>query len=62
MKITNEQLNQLIRIYNTFMGINTRGEDTMIMADCLRALQTFIGEVQQSSEKTEKVEAEPVEG
>lgn len=62
MKITNEQLNQLIRIYNTFMGINTRGEDTLIMADCLRALQTFIGEVQQSSEKTEKVEAEPMEG
>ena len=30
---------QLTRIYNTLMLISTKGEDTLIMADCLRAIQ-----------------------
>ena len=38
MTITPEQLEQFIRIYNTLFQISTKGEETLIMADCLRAL------------------------
>ena len=37
----------LLRIYNTLLQIETKGESTMLMADCIRALQTVInGEVE----------------
>lgn len=37
-----EQLETLSRIYNTFLMISTKGEDTMLMADCMKALKQFI--------------------
>ena len=37
-----EKLEGLSRIYNTFLLVNTKGEDTIIMADCLKALKEFI--------------------
>ena len=39
---TNEQFVQLTRIYNTILTIETKGENTLIMADCVRALQELI--------------------
>ena len=33
---------ELIKIYNTLTLVSTKGEDTLIMADCLRALQEWI--------------------
>ena len=48
MTITNEQLNMLSRIYNTLLAISTKGEDTLIMADCLRALEKTVTEITQS--------------
>lgn len=42
MTITPEQLEQFIRIYNTLFQISTKGEETLIMADCLRALDQNI--------------------
>ena len=55
MTITREQIEQLTRIYNTMLGIGTKGEDTLIMADCLRALEQVIVQVNQQStiQKTE---------
>lgn len=35
-------LELLTRVYNTLLLVNTKGEDTMIMGECLRALQDFI--------------------
>ena len=35
-------LELLTRIYNTLLLVNTKGEDTMIMGECLRALQNFV--------------------
>ena len=35
-------LELLTRIYNTLLLVNTRGEDTMIMGECLKTLQNFI--------------------
>lgn len=40
--LTNEQFVQLTRIYNTLLTIETKGENTLIMADCVRALQETI--------------------
>ena len=45
MEITREQLEQLARIYNTLMNISTKGEDTFIMADCLRAMEKVITDI-----------------
>lgn len=45
MEITREQLEQLARIYNTMMNISTKGEDTFIMADCLRAMEKVITDI-----------------
>lgn len=44
--MTQEQVNQFVRIYNTLCTIATRGEDTIIMGDCLRAMQTLAQEIQ----------------
>ena len=40
--MTYEKLETLSRIYNTLLLVNTKGEDTLTMADCLRALRNFI--------------------
>ena len=40
--INQEQLEQLTRIYNTMLNIGTKGEDTLVMADCLRALEQVV--------------------
>ena len=45
MIITREQIEQLSRIYNTMLEIGTKGEDTLVMADCLRALQQVITQI-----------------
>ena len=37
-----EKLETLSRIYNTLLLINTKGEDTLVMADCLNAMKSFI--------------------
>ena len=37
-----EKLETLSRIYNTLLLINTKGEDTLVMADCLKAMKSFI--------------------
>lgn len=37
-----EQFENLSRIYNTLLLVNTKGEDTLTMADCLKALCNFI--------------------
>lgn len=40
--MTYEKLETLSRIYNTLLLINTKGEDTIVMADCLNAMRTFV--------------------
>ena len=56
-KVTQEQLVQLSRIYNTLMTIETKGENTIVMGDCLRAFQQSVQEIQnQPLAKDEPVE------
>ena len=51
MTITKEQLDQLTRIYNTMLQIGTKGEDTLIMSDCLRALEQTIVQINQAAQQ-----------
>lgn len=50
MNITNEQLDMLSRIYNAMCEIRTSGQDTMTMADCLRALESIITQIARSAQ------------
>lgn len=54
MYITNEQFDLFSRIYNAMLEINTRGEDTLLMADCLRALKQTLTEIDQNSKINEE--------
>lgn len=40
--MTMEKLEMLSRIYNTLLTVSTKGDDTMIMGDCLKAFRQFI--------------------
>ena len=55
--MTYEKLETLSRIYNTLLLINTKGEDTMVMGDCLRAMKSFILNEQKELEVTINNEA-----
>lgn len=48
--MTYEKLETLSRIYNTLLLINTKGEDTIVMADCLNALRSFVTNEQRELE------------
>lgn len=41
-------LEQLIRIYNTLMTIATKGEDTIVMGQCLGAMKEVLIEAQKN--------------
>lgn len=54
--MTQQQLTQLGKIYNTLGLIPTKGEDTVIMAECLKAMKSLYSEIeflmkQQAEEK-----------
>lgn len=54
MNTIEEQINQLTRIYNTMLEISTKGEDTMVMADCLRALEQVIVNIKNNLNSQQK--------
>ena len=47
MKQTN--LEQLIKIYNTLLMVSTKGEDTVIMGQCLNAMRDLLNQIQQET-------------
>ena len=49
----------LQKLYNTMVLIETKGDSTKTMADCLRFMEKMIVEAEQIEQKTELVE-EPV--
>ena len=59
--MTYEKLETLSRIYNTLLLINTKGEDTLIMADCLNALRIFVQNEQRELEVAMNTKATPEE-
>ena len=50
MTITHEQLDMLSRIYNAMCEIRTSGQDTMTMADCLRALESIVTQIARTAQ------------
>ena len=57
--MTYEKLETLSRIYNTLLLINTKGEDTIVMADCLNALRSFVTNEQRELEIAMNTKATP---
>lgn len=51
-----EELVFLNQIQNTLELISTKGEDTLLMADCLRALKHFIQQQKETQLTQEKKE------
>lgn len=53
--MTQEQAVQLSRIYNTLLLVGTKGEDTIIMGDCLKAFKNLLPEIKidENKEKEE---------
>lgn len=48
------QLAQLGKIYNTLTLISTKGEDTITMAECLKALKALYSELEVSYNNKEQ--------
>lgn len=59
--MTYEKLEMLSRLYNTLLLISTKGEDTIIMADCLNALKSFVINEQREIEVAMNTKATPEE-
>ena len=53
-----EKLETLSRIYNTLLLVNTKGEDTLIMADCLNALRSFMNNEQRELQLKANIQQE----
>lgn len=51
--MTNEQKMRLAQIYNTLMTVQTSGENSFIMTDCLRAMQALMIELNKAEEAVE---------
>lgn len=49
-------LQQFIKIFNTLTTISTKGEDTLIMAECLKAFRNNINDFQILIEQDENKE------
>lgn len=52
MTITQEQFVQLSRIYNTLLGVETKGENTLLLSDCIRAMQDTLQKIQDANQNT----------
>lgn len=54
-------LEQLIKIYNTLTLISTRGEDTIVMGQCLSAMRNTLTEMQEVAVKSASDTEKPIE-
>lgn len=48
--MTQEQKIRLVQIFNMLMTVQTSGENSFIMTDCLRALQTLMIDLNKEAE------------
>lgn len=46
----------LTRLYNTLLLINTKGEDTIMMGECLKSLQNFVLTKKQESAAADNIQ------
>ena len=45
---------KLVRLYNTLKTVETKGNSTIVMADCIRYVEQLISEAQNSEAETLK--------
>lgn len=57
--MTQTHLENLIRVYNALLGISTKGEDTVMMGQCLAVMRDILTEVQNAM--SSEVEAPAVD-
>lgn len=48
-----EHLDQLIRVYNTLLTVSTKGEDTVVMGQCLSVMRDSLAAMQQNFSQDE---------
>lgn len=48
-----EHLDQLIRVYNTLLTVSTKGEDTVIMGQCLSVMRDSLSAMTQNLNQEE---------
>ena len=51
-------LQNLTNIYNTLLLVSTRGEDTVLMGNCLSALRNFVLTKKEEFENNQNIKAE----
>lgn len=56
-----QNLEQLIRVYNTLLLVNTKGEDTILMGDCLKVMKQTLETMQKELAEMADNAASPVE-
>ena len=49
--MTIEQAKLLVDIYNALLQINTKGEDTVTMAECLVAFKSLLSQLEINNDK-----------
>ena len=59
--IKQEEMEQLVRIYNTLLNVKTSGEDSFIIVDSLRAFEEVVKTVSERAAKASAPTAEIVE-
>ena len=59
--MTQQALETLIRVYNTLLLINTKGEDTMLMGDCLKVMKQELEAIQVALAEDSQVSIEDIE-
>jgi hypothetical protein len=50
INMTQEIMEQLMKIYNTLLLVSTKGEDTVIMGQCLAAMRQVLTDLTQNAE------------
>ncbi len=59
--MTQTHLENLIRVYNALLGISTKGEDTVMMGQCLAVMRDTLTEVQNAMSSEVEVSANDIE-
>ena len=60
--VKSEELEQMVRIYNTLLNVKTSGEDSFIIVDCLRAFEEVMKAIsERAASAQETVPTEIVE-
>ena len=52
--MTKEQIQILVQVYNTLLNINTKGEDTILMGQCLQVFKKTLLEMEKGIQEVKE--------